>query len=276
MTSSQLVFYFTVEELTDESVFILSVFHDKLLISGEMFSKLFIYSHDGLHISNVQTNNSHELTGATWTARGNIAYTAYSNEVVVMSESSTVITIYTQLKNPRYISVFSDILYIVDMNTVVYQSKDEGVSWNLVFQINDDWIYWQRIKVTTNFSDDFWTLRYNNNENYYYQRLYSVPKNIPHNFMTWTDISFTITNSELISFPRKDYRSSCYDNNMNIFLSYYDKKAVHMFSINGQYYCQLLSSYNITYKPRTLAVDNERQLLYVGQDMNVVEVFQFK
>ena len=47
-----------------------------------------------------------------------------------------------------------------------------------------------------------------------------------------------------------------------------------MWSVNGQYHCQLLSSHHIKNLPCRLAVDKERQLLYVGQDESVVGVFK--
>ena len=60
----------------------------------------------------------------------------------------------------------------------------------------------------------------------------------------------------------------------NIFLSDCNNNAVHVFSVNGQYHCQLLSSLHIKNKPSSQAVDKERQLLYVGQDNSVVGVFK--
>ena len=63
---------------------------------------------------------------------------------------------------------------------------------------------------------------------------------------------------------------------MNSFLSDCEKKAVHVLSVNGQYHCQLLSSYNIESIHHKLAVDKERHLLYVGQLRSVVEVFNLK
>ena len=274
MTSSQLLQNFTVDQLKGwyRDVNILSVFNDKLLVSREYLSQLFIYSREGRHLSTISTNNNDMLYDATWAPRGNIVYTTNrSNKVVVMSESGKVITMHTQMTEPRYLSVSSDdIIYLTDSKTGVYRSTDDGVSWSLVFKSTDGWHCWQVIKVTTDHSDDFWTLEYSDNKNYHL-RVYSVDRRRSDGKVTWRDINVTTTNGNHIDL-------SCsrlsYDGNMKIFFSDCDNKAVHVLSVNGQYHCQLLSSHHMKNTPCRLAVDKERQLLYVGQTENVVGVFK--
>ena len=272
MTSSQLLQNFTVDQLKSLGVNILSVFNDKLLVSCVGLSQLFIYSREGRHLSTITTINNDKLWDATWTPRGNIVYTTcYSNKVVVMSESGKVITTHTQMKDPRYLSVSNDdIIYLADYKTGVYQSTDDGVSWSLVFKSTDGWHCWQVIKVTTDHSDDFWTLEESDNNNWHL-RVYSVDRRRSDGNVTWRDINVTTTDDKHIDLSGS---SLSYDGNMNIFISDYYNKAVHVLSVNGQYHCQLLSSHHIKNKPCRLAVDKERQLLYVGQKGNVVGVFK--
>ena len=272
MTSSQLLQNFTVDQLKCCWVNILSVFNDKLLVSDINFSQLFIYSREGRLLSTITTNNNDMLWDATWTPRGNIVYTTYrSNKVVVMSESGKVITTHTQMTDPRYISVScDDIIYLADYKTGVYQSTDDGVSWSLVFKSTDGWHCEQVIKVTTDLSDDFWTLEKSNN-NKYHLRVYSVDRRRSDGYVTWRGINVRTTDGKHINLS--DSRLS-YDGNMNIFLSDYHNKAVHVLLVNGQYHCQLLSSHHIKNEPFRLAVDKERQLLYVGQKFGVVGVFK--
>ena len=275
MTSSQLLKNFTVDQLKGLSVNILSVFNDKLLVScGVDLSQLFIYSREGRHLSTITTNDNDELWDATWTPRGNIVYTTFSsNRVVVMSESGKVITTHTQMTDPRYLSVSSDdIIYLADYMTGVYQSTDDGVSWSLVFKSTDGWHCDQVIKVTTDHSDDFWTLEQSNNWMNYHLRVYSVDRRRSDGNVTWRDINVTTTDGKHIDLSGSSRLS--YDGNMNIFLSDCFNKAVHVLSVNGQYHCQLLSSHHIENNPYRLAVDKERQLLYVGQDEGVVGVFK--
>ena len=277
MTSTQLLQNFTVDQLKDlYSVNILSVFNDKLLVScgGNLFglSQLFIYSREGRHLSTITINNKDRLCDAMWTPRGNIVYTTCdSNKVVVMSESGKVITTHTQMTKPRDLSVSSDdIIYLADSKTGVYQSTDDGVSWSLVFKSTDRWHCRQVIKVTTDHSDDFWTLGYIDNKNWHL-RVYSVDRRHSDGNVTWRDINVPTTDGKHIDLSGS--RLS-YDGNMNIFLIDYSNRAVHVLSLNGQYHCQLLSSHHFKNNPCRLAVDKERQLLYVGQGKSVVGVFK--
>ena len=274
VTSSQLLLNFTVDQLKDwrGGITILSVFNDKLLVSCCGLSQLFIYSREGRHLSTITTNNNDWLFDATWTPRGNIMYTTYfCNKVVVVSESGKVITTHTQMTEPRYFSVSNDdIIYLADEMTGVYQSIDDGVSWSLVFKSTDGWHCYHVIKVTTNHSDDFWTLEESDNNNWHL-RVYSVDRKGSDGNVTWRDINVPTTDGKHINLSGS--RLS-YDGNMNIFLNDYDNKAVHVLSVNGQYHRQLLSSYHIKNHPCMLAVDKERQLLYVGQAEAVVGVFE--
>ena len=273
MTSSQLLKNFTVKKLRGCDVNILSVFNDKLLVSrGFGLSHLFIYSRKGRHLSTITINNNDGLIDATWTPRGNIVYTtSISHEVVVMSETGKVITTYTRMTEPRDLSVSSDdIIYLADSQTGVYQSTDDGVSWSFVFKSTDGRQCYQVIKVTTDHSDDFWTLEKSDNYNYHL-RVYSVDRRRSDGNVTWRDINVPTTDGKHIKLSRS---SLSYDGNMNIFLNDYDNKAVHVLSVNGQYNCQLLSSHHIKNEPWRLTVDKERQLLYVGQWKGVVGVFK--
>ena len=273
MTSSQLLLNFTVDQLKGWWFDILSVFNNKLLVSGYGLSQLFIYSCEGRHLSIITTNDNDKLCDATWTPRGNIVYTTWdSNKLVVMSESGEVIATHTRMTKPRYLSVSSDdIIYLADYRTGVYQSTDDGVSWSLVFKSTDGWYCIQVIKVTTDHSDDFWTLEESDNDSYHLG-VYSVDRRRSDGNVTWRDINVPTTDGKHINLSHSSRLS--YDGNVNIFLSDYHNKAVHVLSVNGQYHCQLLSSHHIKNKPWRLAVDKKRQLLYVGQEGSVVCVFE--
>ena len=271
MTSSQLLQNFTVNKLKDGNVDILSVFDDKLLISCYRFAQLFIYSREGHHLSTIPTKNNDKLCDATWTPRGNIIYTTWdSNKVVVMSESGKVITTHTLVTTPLCLSVSNDdFVYLVDWKTGVYQSTDDGVSWSLVFKSTDGWHCKQVIKVTNEHSDDFWTLE--ESDNNWHLRVYNVDRKRSDGNMTWRNINVPITDGKHIDLSET---SLSYDGNMNIFLSDCDNNAVHVLSMNGQYHCQLQSSHHIKNAPYRMAVDKERQLLYVGQEDSIVNVFK--
>ena len=247
------------------------MFNDKLLISSIGLPCLFIYSREGHHLSSVSTMttiNRDLLCDATWTPRGNIVYTTgyYNQKVVVMSESGKVISTH-KLVIPLDLSVCNDdIIYLADVRGV-FQSTDDGVSWNRVFK-PDGWDCEQVIKVTTDYSDDYWTLGQSGHK--HYLRVYSVDRRRSDGIITWRDINITRTDDKLVALSGK----MSYDGNKNIFLSDYHNKTVHVLSVNGQCHFQPFSSHYFKVGPLRLAVDSGSQQLYVGQEGGVVEVFK--
>ena len=126
--SSQLLLNFTINNLDCSSVFVLSVFNDKIFSVRSDIKQLFIYCPVGRILSFVKINDVHD---AMWTPRGNIVYTT-GFKVVVMSEPDKVITssIMNWPSRPYYLSVSNDdIIYLADYDAArVNQSTDNGAS----------------------------------------------------------------------------------------------------------------------------------------------------
>ena len=187
-----------------------------------------------------------------------------------MSQCGEVITTHTQMTDPRFLSVLNDdAIYLADGTKGVYQSTDDGVSWSLVFKSTSGWQCGQVIKVTTDQSDDLWTLEESSGNKHL--RVYSVDKRRSEVNVIKRDVNVPKTDGKHINL---NHSRLSYDGNMNIFLVDWANKAVHVLSVNGQYHCQLLSPHNLKNKPCRLAVDKKRQVLYVGQDRGVVEAFK--
>ena len=194
-------------------------------------------------------------------------YTTRRNKVVIMSESGTIMAVNTQMTLSLCLHVTNDrTIFFADPTKGLYQSTDDGVSWDLIKQTYG-WQCEQVVKVTFGHSDDFWTLG-TSGDNNYRLRVYSWDRRRSDSNMTFRDINVITTNGKHVNLA--DSELSCYCA-MNIFLSDYHSKAVHVFLVNGQYYCQLLSMEN---EPHRLAVDVEHKLLYVGQKNGVVDVFK--
>ena len=186
---------------------------------------------------------------------------------MVMS-AGKVITVHTQITAPNYLSVANSTIYLSDQTTGVYQSTDDGVNWSLLFKSTNRWHCLQVIKVTTDLNDDFWTLE--TTYKLWHLRVYSVDRRQSNDYVTWRDVNVLTTDGQHIALQSS---SLSYDGNVSIFVSDNDNNSVHVFSVNGQYHSQLLSSYHIKDKPVRLAADSGRQLLYVGQKESV-EVFK--
>ena len=266
VTSSQLLLNFTVDQLNGWWIGTLSIFKDKVLISRPGLSQMFIYSREGRHLLTVTTVDNDALHDACWTPRGNIVYVTDSNKrVVVMSSNGDGISTPTNMTKPRSLSVSIDnIIYLCDWEAGVYQSINDGISWSLVFKSPDGWHWAEVIKVSTDPYDNFWIRGWQiGNDSY---RLGSYNMN-----GGFSEIITPTTDGIHIDLL---YSSLAQDGHMNIFLSDYHNKAVHVFSVNGQYQRQLLSPDQLNSYPFRLAVDKERQLLYAGQWDSKVGIFK--
>ena len=278
VNSCELVTNFTVDQLKGKWINILSVFNDKLLVSRDGISRLFIYNREGHYLSTIALSNDDQVRDASWTPRGNIVYTTASgSKVVVISESGEIITANTQMTYAQNLSVSKDgVIYLIaDRKTGVYQSTDDGASWSLVFKSTEGRHCLQAIKIaSTDHSEDFWTLESIGDTFLYtwYLRVYSVDKRCSDGNVTWKDIDLTISDDKQIHLS--DNSSLSFDGNENIFLSDYFNKAIYVFSVNGQYRCQLLSSDHIKKEPCKLTIDKDRALLFVGQQQRVVGQFK--
>ena len=139
----------------------MSVLNDKLLIGGSPSPQFFIYSLKGRHLLTVTTLNNETPLDATWTPLGNIAYTTTHGKVVVMSESGKVISTYD--KSRRHIFFLGtskdDVMCGFSYHKeFVYQSTDDGASWSLAFISPYQGILFQLVKLTFNYSVDYWML----------------------------------------------------------------------------------------------------------------------
>ena len=262
---------------------ILSVFNGKLLVGCDLFSKLFIYSHDCRHFSTIaiiDTDDS-KLLEAIWTPRGNILYTTWkilpdygrTCSVVAASESGKVIATQTQMACLALLSVSNEnVIYLADNVGTVYQSTDDGISWSVVFKSTDGLELLQVIKVTTDHSDDFWILGWNKKYKHHLL-VYNMDRRYLTGIVTWRHVNVSTTDDKHI-----DLLSSCsrllYDGKTNIFISNC-KETVHVFSLNGLCHSQLQSLHNFEKRTYSMAIDKERQLLYVGQE-GFVKVLKLK
>ena len=277
MTSIQLLLSFTVTQLRGLRVSKLLVFNDKLLVAQSLQSNLFIYSREGRHLLTIKTK--HTFYDTIWSHYGNIVSTTWETKLlIVMSESGQVITTHRQWKNPMQLSMCNDgFIYLSTWEEGLYRSTDEGISWNLFTSMNR-WYIFDLIKVAINNSDEFWALTSKNRRKMQI-KVHTINKRQVGGHVTfkegcnitWEDVNTFVTDDKNVSL---DYSRLSYDGKMTLFLSETQNKAVHVLSVTGHHHCHLVSSHYVTYNPWALAVDKERQLLYVGQWDGLVEVFK--
>ena len=271
--SSKPLLRFTVDQLKTFWVDILSVFNDKLLVSYYGLSQLLIYNYTGHHLYTISHQLLYVVCDATWTPKGNIVLTELKGMVVLMSQVGKIISVRGDFF-PLRLSVSNDnIIYLADLAHGVLESRDDGVTWNKVSISYFGCTFRQVIKVAIGSIDYFWILGEFIGDKRPFMRLYSLDNRNFNSYAPLKHYNFASENKKYINFQSS---SLSYSDNTTIIVSEVDKKVVYMLFVNGTYYSVLLPSDRIKNKPFRLAVDNKRQLLYVGQEAGVVEVFNLK
>ena len=265
---------FTIENKKHE-IAVHSVFNDKLLISSG--NTLIIVSNEGGSYVSTPLDNAHRPLDAVLTPCGNIVYTTASiwpNEAVTLSTGGLVIN--SKLINGllRLSVSYDNIIYLAGDEAGLHQSTDEGKNWHFVFKSPNEWLFVQAIKVKTDHGDDYWINESSGKSNTNNQlRVYSLKTNHLGSDVTWRGINVVTTVDKHVTLSGNC--SLTYDGKETIFLTDSDNKEVHVFSVSGQY-CQILSPPHFISEPKKLAVNKERQLLYVGQNNGPVRVGVYK
>ena len=251
------------EELT---VHILSVFNNKLLIATcERVAKLFVYNLVTEKISTIDTINN--TRDAIWTPRGNIVYTM--RQRIVTTTALGNYTTESPMTSPWYLSTsIDDIIYLADSEKGIYQSIDDGLTWNLFFKPKDDWHCLHVVKVSTDRSDDLWVVE-EEEKGKFRLRVYSFDRKSLQRNATRRDISYRRTTS--INNSKNPTLTLLHDGNSTIFLSDANYKTIHAFLTNGIYVCQLE---NTRSEPWRMTMDRTLQRVYVGQEGGLVGIFK--
>jgi hypothetical protein len=173
-------------------------------------------------------------------------------------------------QTPGNLSVSTDgVIYLISEWTSVYQSTDDGLTWNHVFTVTDDRECCQVIKVSTDSNTDvLWTVVWSAED--WHLRVYTVDKRraVGDN-VTWRDVivpshvTVSMTSSEL-----------AYDAHTSMFIADLYNRAVHVWSVSGQYDRQLVSPQQLRSTPFCVAVDTQRHVMYVGLNGDTVGVFE--
>ena len=252
----------------------MSVFGELVLLSTASRTQLFIYNLQAKNLSH-KINCNQSIRNAAWTPGGNIVYiTLYGGKIMLVTKSgSHIVSHGTPFRVPNDISVSSDkVIYVADqLSSSIFQSKDDGISWQFVFSCKSGQCARVVKVINTDHREDYWTLE--TKSAVYQIRVYTIDKNHTNTLVTWRDISLPTTDGKSIDLFHSHL--SC-DDFSNIFLNDYTNKVIHLWSSNGLYNGQLMPANQMKLGPRTLTVHARSHLLYVGQDNGTVAVFKLK
>jgi small nuclear ribonucleoprotein (snRNP)-like protein len=291
---------FVIEQFKDDTFvdFILSVSSEGRLLVGKKYERqLHIYNAEYSHVISINLLDDDKLGDAVWTPRGHIVYAALNNEnVVVMTRNGEAIAQTNKSAPSRFYVSPDDVIYLAEFETGVSQSANDGVTWSHVFKATDNWKCVQVVKVSGDSNTEtFWTLNrlneeddddenddneddyrhphYEDDNDDWRLRMYTVDKQRVSNNVTWRDVI-------LPSHVTVDLSCSklTYDGHTNIFLTDWIKEVVHVWSVSGQYVCQLLPSqlFASNTHPQQVAVVPCGTRIYVGQTEGIVGVFELE
>ena len=272
------MFNFTVDQLVtaDSFAFIhltTSELSGKLIIS-ETDLGLHIYSSKGYYNATLPIERG--LRDVAWSPNGNIVVSIRNNEhnyVMTMSERGNILK-RTEMQLPLGLSVSNDnIIYLVDKGTHLYQSRDDGISWNLVFKSKNNkrlWCYVVKVTTVPTLKDDFWVIELEEKK-ILHLSVYNMNITSTGVYGEWLQTITIETDEKRIE--NIDYSCLFFDGS-NIFVCDYFTRIIYLLSVVLRTPWQMISSSHIQNFVTGLAVNRKSQLLYVAQKGAIVSVFK--
>ena len=133
-----------------------SQLNGKMLIGAQGRAELCIHnSSNGHRLTTIKI--AVELSEATWTPLGNIAYLA-NEKVFVMSAKEVAISSKAMIQLRHIITSYDGYFYLADFEAGVYQSTKNERSWIHVFQISNEWGPIIAFKINDVKKDYYWFL----------------------------------------------------------------------------------------------------------------------
>jgi hypothetical protein len=246
----------------------------QILVGQQLDRQLHVYSANCSHVTSIALPHNDTVYDAVWTRRGNIVYTAYNTErLVLMSQSGVVIQQNPRLSTPSTLSVSTNgIIYLVNADRHwVSQSRTDGLTWGIMFGIPITSNFFQVINVSLdpdvpevlwNIVESFgghWRLRVN----IFDRRRSDGDGLLLRDVIMPSHVTVTLNNSRL-----------AYDGHTSVLVADRFNRAVHVWSVSGQYGRQLVSPQQLTSDIQSLAVDTQRRVMYVSDVNGTVSMFE--
>ena len=211
---------------------------------------------------------------AIWTPNGNIVYTTdTSNQVVLVSDNGTFKSSAITGRLGSFSTSNDDIIYLAGYEQGLQESRDNGVTWSIIFKPNDNWHCLQAVKVSDELKHDFWILGETKGNKSL--RVYSLDRHSPV-FVSWMSVAVpddgtlsTLSRPSLLTF----------DGSSNIlFIGIKNFTAeITAFSVSCPFHSQKISLNQTKTKDQwalTITVEKQRNILYAGLNNGVVRAFQ--
>lgn len=264
----------------------LSTFENQLLVDISESSDLYIYSttnHIYTLMYNItkllpsgQTRQRQRYTDIAMVSDSSLVYTA-DNAVTVLDipslERTTETLAVTANHRPRFVSVANNsVIYVALEKSGVYRSVSKGgQAWALFIHMapSDDWMTLQAINVPTPInSRSMWTLEADGLR----RRVCIYDEDKEPKVTVVFNTTFPST-SNANSWRDEYFLKLAYDGRNNVIMADHYRKTVHVFKITGDYRGHLnVIGVEKAISPRSIALDVNNQLLYLGMDEGYVMV----
>ena len=217
-----------------------------------------------------------QLRDAVLTSKNQLICATW-DKILILKEDNGEHIQHIDKPNPRALAILTEgeLLFLSDDNEGICWSTDNGLTWTLVIKMLGGWRCSRLTAVNCKrLPDDsspikLWSIECNRTSTLYRLRLYSIDLQCR--------VKDVITMKDVIGenegFINLEYSCLAFDGLDSVFLTEFEKNIVHIFSTNGDYLGQFLSSADGIEKPIGLTVDNHR--LIIGQN-NTVKVFELE
>lgn len=262
----------------------LSTFENQLLVDISESSDLYIYSTTN-HIYTLMYNITKLLPSGQTRQRQrytDIAMVSDSSLVYIVDNAITVLEIpslertketlaVTANHRPRFVSVANNsVIYVALEKSGVYRSVAKGgQAWALSTHMtpSDDWMTLQAINVPTP-NNSMWTLEADG----FRRRVCIYDKDKEPKVTVVFNTTFPNT-SNANSWKDEYFLKLAYDGRNNVIMADHYRKTVHVFKITGDYRGHLnVIGVDKAISPRSIALDMNNQLLYLGIDESCIMV----
>jgi hypothetical protein len=245
---------------------ILSVASDGQLLIGEHLGELLhFYSKNGSYKKPFAIPFGAKVIDAVWFLHHIVCATDDygTQQTVLMSVTGDVIS-QSQMTSPRCLSVSVDnVIYVTHHEGLSY-SSDNGTTWNNSISLRGNgWRFHQALKVTPNgvvSNYTIWMIEYNDYKEW--RLSIYTPGN-----GTWTDVVLPSLRVKV------NHSRMFFDGHTNIYMTDFNYRLVHVWSVNGQYVQKLLSPLHLLHRPRNVALNKQRTLLFVSAESFWPSVF---
>lgn len=241
-----------------------------LLIGGSGDDQLHVYATNGSHVKTITIPNGDVVKDAAWAQRSDniVCITRIKDSILAIRASDNVIfRVKTLTGQSLGVSADNDML-LFTLGGDIFQSSDSGMTWRLAInkKLSLKWMYHHVIKVlVNNTSHVIWAIKQCYRIKQWILSTCAISDNSGEN-QQWRNVTLpdkvSVEDGKL-----------AFDGHSSVLTTDPKNHAVHVWSVHGQYLRELRVSEINFYAVKSLAIDKQNRIMYVGQLEGTVQTF---